>query len=928
MLWGREAECARLDGLLNAAREGSSNALLIRGEPGVGKSALLRYATESATRMTTVVARGLESESELPFAGLADLVRPLRHALAEVPPLQASVLAGALALGPPVGADRFAVCAATLSLLGAAAESTPLLVIVDDLQWLDAGSAEAVLFAARRISAEGVLLLLTFREGESSALELSDLPVLQLTGLSESASIELLADQRMSPVAHRVAADLHAASRGNPLALIEISTMLTGAQRAGLEALPDPLPSGPGLEHAFVRRVATLSVDTQRALLVAAASETTDIGPIRRALQQLDLPARALEAAEAAGLITLDGADIRFIHPLIRSAIYHSAAAGNRREAHRALAQALDAERVADRRAWHLAAAAEEPDESVASALELTAARSMARSGYAAAAKALAESARLTPNAVDRARRHLASGNAFHVAGRHDEALQCLDEAISCGPGLRVRFEIQHLRAVIEMWVRSPMAAHELLMAEAELALPDDPRAASELVAEAVGPCVMAGQLYLALSTAERARAIAEQAAIEPPLLVTLMLATAMINRGESVAAQPLLDESLDRLATGGGDVAQAGVLLLAALMDSERYDELRHLTSGATTTARAAGAVGFLPYVLAVLSELEFRTGRWAEAYASASESARLANETRQQSESAYSLVCLARVEAAQGRDDDCIEHVHSAMGIARTHGTESIFAYSGATLGLLDLGRGRADQAAIHLDEVSRFTQSHGLGEPNVVQWQPDHVESLARAGRTVDALSALALLDKQAEHTERVWAKAAVARYRGYLSDEANFESHFTRALSLHSQKRYPFEIARTQLCFGEALRRHKRRIEARDHLHEALHAFERLGAEPWANRARTELSATGERSRRRNVAASRQLTPQELQIGLVVAGGATNRETAAHLLLSPKTVESHLTSLYSKLGVRSRSELTRVFAAERFPTSTPLPQRTPT
>jgi ATP/maltotriose-dependent transcriptional regulator MalT len=921
VLWGREAECLRLDGLLNAAREGTSSALLIRGEPGVGKSALLRYAQDHATGMTTVVARGMESESELPFAGLADLVRPLSHALAGIPPLQAAVLAGAVALGPPVEGDRFAVCAATLSMLAAAAESSPLLVIVDDIQWLDTGSAEAVLFAARRIRAEGVVLLFAIREGEPTALDLSDLPLLTLIGLDEEDSIHLLADQTTVPVAPRVAAAIHAATRGNPLALMEIPTLLTKAQRIGIEPLPDPLPSGPRLEHAFVRRAAALPVQTQRALLVAAASESTDIGPVRQAIEQLDIAPQALDAAENAGLVSLDGADVRFRHPLIRSAIYQSATAVNRREAHRALARALEAEPDADRRTWHLAAAAEEPDESVASDLEQTAIRSMARSGYAASGRAFDRAARLTPDPGDRARRLLAAANAFYLAGRHDEALHRLDEATACVPNPRGRSEIQHLRAVIEMWGRSPMVAHELLMAEAERALPDDPEVAAGLLAEASAPCFMAGDLRKAMSTAKRAYALAQQASSETPLLVCVILAAAMVVSGESVAAQQLLDESLARFTTSGYGAAGFMQFLLFSLLPAERYDEARQLVVAAVAGARAVGAVGLLPYALAVQSEVEFRTGNWSAAYATASESMRLANETGQGNASSYSLVCLARIEAAQGRDADCFAHVRSAMVIARTHGAESIFSYAESALGLLELGRGRPEQAITHLEEVARLIKTHGVGDPNLVQWQPDLIESLVRLGRTTEALRALDVLETQAVHTERIWAQSAAARCRGYLADGASFESHFSRALALHQLKVAPFEIARTQLCFGEALRRYRRRVEARHHLHEALHAFERLGADPWANRARAELAATGERSRKRDVAVSRQLTPQELQIALVVAGGSTNREAAAQLFLSPKTVEAHLSSLYAKLGVRSRSELARVFASEQTPILAP-------
>ncbi len=915
MLRGRELECARLDGLLDAARSGLSSALLIRGDPGVGKSALLNYALDRATGMTAVVTRGIESESELPFAGLGDIVHPLRSALTRIPPVQEAVLAGAVAIGPPTGGDRFAVYAATLSLLASAAESNPLLVVVDDIQWLDTGSAEALLFAARRMSSDSVLLLVALRAGEPTTLDLSGLPILETTGLSEFASVQVLGDRPDAPVAPRVAVALHIATQGNPLALIEVPNLLSEAQRAGVEALPDPLPSGPRLEHAFLRRVAALPAETRSALLLAAASDSTDVAPIRQAMELNEIAANALEAAESAGLITVDGADLRFSHPLIRSAVYQSASPVDRRDAHRAIAQVLKAEPTAGRRAWHLAAAADKPDESVAKGLEETASRSMARSGYAASAKAFARAARLTPEAGDRARRLERAAHAFHLGGLHEAALRCLDEATPLVSGDRGHSEIQRMRAVIEMWVRAPMAAHELLLAEAERVLPNDPPAAAELMAEAVGPCFMAGQVSLGLATAKRAYALTELASSEKPLLVCVMLAGAMINSGDCIAAEQLLNESLGRAAGAGAEAARtSATTLLACLIDVERYEEARQFIAGALTNARSAGAIALLPYLLAVLTEIEFRTGNWSAAYASGTESVRLANETGQLSESSYSLACLARVEAAQGRDADCKEHVRAALEIARSHGTGSIFAYAGTALGALELGRGRPGAALVHLEEVARFTQARGLGEPNVVQWQGDLIESLARAGKTGEAFSALELLEKQAKHTERIWALATAARCRGFMTDEPHFESHFIRALAFHRLKPAPFEIARTELCYGETLRRHRRRIEARQRLREALFVFERLGAEPWANRARVELAATGERSRKRDVAASRHLTPQELQIALAVAGGATNREAAAHLFLSPKTVEAHLSAVYAKLGVRSRSELANVFARE--------------
>jgi len=751
-------ECGRLDGLIDAARSGNSSTLLIRGEPGVGKSALLRYALERATGVTTVVARGMESESELPFAGLADLVRPLRHSLPNIPPGQASVLAGAVALGPPVGTDRFAVCAATLSLLAAAAESTPVLLVIDDIQWLDAGSAEAVLFAARRMSAEGVLILFALREGEATALDLSDLPLLQLTGLTEEASIHLLSDQTPALVAPRVATALYTATRGNPLALMEIPTLLTEAQRAGRDPLPDPLPSGPRLEHAFARRVATLPNQTQRTLLIAAASDSTDIGPVRRALEHLDIAPDALESAEASGLITFDGADVHFRHPLIRSAIYQSANAVNRREAHRALALALDAEEDSDRRAWHLAAATTAPDESIASALEDAAARSQARSGYGSAAHALVRSAALSASTSERARRLLAAANAYQLAGRPDEGLRLLDGAIACQPPEGMRFEIEHLRAMIEIWVSAPMATYDRLLIEAERAQHENPSTAAMLLAEATIPCFMAGDVRRSLEIARRAKSMANQAGTPTPLLVDVVFAEAMVLSGMAVEAAPLIDECLRRVLASGHAVARDVQYLPFSLLAVERYTEARALIAGAAAAARNASAVGVLPYALAVLSEVDFRTGNFAAAYATGTESIRLGDETGQGSGAAYSLVTLARVEAAQGRDDDCRTHTRIAVELARIHGLGSIFNYAGAALGLLELGRGRPEEALVHLEKTAQGFRESGPTEPNLIQWQPDYIESLARIGRTDHAMRALEAFERDAEVDGAVAVEAA--------------------------------------------------------------------------------------------------------------------------------------------------------------------------
>jgi DNA-binding CsgD family transcriptional regulator len=740
--------------------------------------------------------------------------------------------------------------------------------------------------------------------------DLGDLPSLELGGLDHAASIRLLTSGRPA-LSMRVAAALHEAARGNPLAMVEIPTLLNDAQRSGVEALPDPLPAGPHLELAFLRRASVLPEPVRRALLLAAASESTDIGILRRALEHLEMPARSLEPAEVAGLISVDGAEVRFRHPLIRSAIYHAADPVARREAHRALAASLDAEQDGDRRAWHLAAACAEPDESVASALEDAAIRSMGRSGYGSAGTALMRSASLSPSSFERARRLLAGAGAFRLAGRPAEASHLLDEAIALHPPERMRFQIEHLRAGIEMWVGMPMAAHNRLLIEANRAEHRDPAGAAVLLAEATMPCFMAGDLRRGLATAKRAQVLADRVGTLRPLIVDAVLTNAMVLCGTVVEASMLIDDCLGRVR--GPEAAQAAQCLAHSLTVSARHMEARAILETAVASARTSGAVGLLPYALSTLSELEFRTGNFAAAYAGGTEAVRLAGETGQGSTAAYSLMTLARVEAAQGRDEACRTHTDAAIELARIHGLDSIFQYGGAALGLLDLGRGRPGEALVHLEETAKLSRELGPSNPNILQWAPDYIESLARAGRTDDATRELEALELDAERTDGAWARAAAARCRGFTAQDGS-TPHFLRALELHEASPSPFEVARTQLCYGEVLRRQRQRVEARKMLREALVTFEKLGAEPWANRARTELAATGEKARKRDVAATRQLTPQELQISLAVAQGATNREVAAQLFLSPKTVEAHLSRVYRKLGVRSRTELTRIFANE--------------
>jgi hypothetical protein len=421
MLIGRSAECVTLDRLLADARHGHSAALVLRGEPGIGKSALLRHTAAQAQGLTVVTARGVESEAQLAFAGLADLTRSLLGYLSRLPRVQAAALKAALALGPPVGGDRFTVAAATLTLLAAAAERRPLLAMVDDAHWLDAPSAEVLGFVARRLQSEGIVLLLAMRDNEPAAFDTSGLAELMVHGLDAASSMTLLRQQATTPIAAEVAGRLALATAGNPLALLEVPALLSAEQLAGTVPLEEPLPAGESIQRAFLRRVASLPEAARTALLVAAASDGSQL-MIAIAARHLGADVAALEAAEAAGLVNLGGPGVEFRHPLLRAAVYHGATPPARRAAHQSLAAAFEQTGDADRRAWQLAAAALTPDEQVAQALEQTGLRAQARGAYAATGRALQRAAQLSPAADHRVHRLYAAAEAFWFAGLLDHS--------------------------------------------------------------------------------------------------------------------------------------------------------------------------------------------------------------------------------------------------------------------------------------------------------------------------------------------------------------------------------------------------------------------------------------------------------------------------------------------------------------------------
>jgi DNA-binding CsgD family transcriptional regulator len=906
VLLGRTDEMARIERLLFQANGGASSALIVSGDPGIGKTTLLDEAVGRAAGFTVVRTQSLQTESELPFAGLSDLLHPLLSHLDRIPVPQANVLSGAFALGPPTSGDRFAAAAATISLLAAAAEDQPLLVVADDAHWLDMPSREALLFAAHRLGTEGVVILIALRP--RPWLTSTRIERLTLDGLTAAAAAELVSRTGRT-VGVSVRDRLVAETEGNPMALLQAVSDLDDGQLAGTTPIVGPIAVGADLEQSLAQRLRLLPADTRQALLIVAAEDSSDAHTIGRAMTQAGLPSESLERAELQGLISMTPGNVEFVHPLMRSAAYHLADVVDRRAAHRCLAEAVGPQHE-DRVAWHLANAASGSDEEVAALLERAATNAAARHAYAAAARAFAAAARLSPVDDDRLRRTMQGAVALQLSGQIQVAADTLADVLPLATDPLARADLQLQRGGALIHVDPMMDVFALLVAESDLVEPHDPGRAAALLAMASIGAIGAAEVEVAVVTAGRAAELATPLGGPVALLAALALSTSLALAGQVTQARNIVDPlvplvaTLDPLGEGGLLVQMVG----HTLAWFEEWDSARSLLERIVTTAREASVVTLLPLPLAILCELEFRCGRMAAAYAAGTESVQVAVEAGQEVAGTTSLVTLARVEAVLGLEADCHEHVRLARSWVQRLGATAMEDYAASALGLLELGLGRPDRAVPHLEECARLESSHGVGHPNVVQAGADLVEALARVGRVDDAVRALATFEVQAEQTGSRWAAASAARCRGLLAVEGEYAGHFERALERHNELDQ-FEIARTELCLGQRLRRSRRRADARVVLRQSLARFESLGTEPWAEQARAELRATGVAPAPSPHASLTTLTPQELQVALIVAEGATNAEAASSLFISPKTVEFHLSHVYRKLGVRSRTELAR-------------------
>jgi DNA-binding CsgD family transcriptional regulator len=904
MLLGRGQERLAIENALVGARSGGSTVIALVGEPGIGKTVLLDEAAERAAGMRLLHARGIESEAHIPFGSLLELLRPALVMLEKIPEPQAVALGGALALRPGPAQERFAIGAATLSLLAAYAEQGPVAVLIDDAQWLDESSAQALLFAFRRLVADPIAVLLAVREGEPSLIDGSDLPTLHLSGLSSDEAATLL---------HGLPAEtarwLHGATAGNPLALLELAT---DAHDLALAPEGAPVLVSTRISRAFLQRAGSLNDVARRALLLAATSDSGDLPPLERAAARLGIDLEALAVAESAGLVTLHPGAVEFRHPLARSAIYADAPAGQRRDAHRALAAALP-DRDVDRRAWHLASAAIGTDDSASAALEQAGARGRDRSAYATAAAAFERAGQLAADAERRAWLLWEAAEAAWLAGLPERAVTLLDQARAATGDPGRLAEIDQLAGLIATRRGPVMRGHAILTAAAERA---DPERAVAMLAEAAFACFLAGNPAEMLAVAERARALLTRSApVRTRFLADIALGMARIIGGDAAAGAAAVHEAVT-LAESSPDLREDLQLmpwLTLGPLFLRQTGAGRQLLDHALRTARDRAAVGALAFVLNLIARDQANTDRWALAEASYREAIDLARESGQQTELAFGLSGLAWLQGRRGRETDCRACVAEALRLSHELGTRLCEVWASAALGELELGLGDAARAVEHFERQQQLLVDLGITDADLSP-AAELVDAYARLGREDEARKVADRFTAAARAKGQPWPLARALRCQGMLHPGPGFSALFEEALSQHEQTPDAFETARTRLAYGERLRRSRDRILAREQLRAAADAFEDLDARPWADRARAELAATGETLRRRDSSTLEELTPQELQIALLLTSGKTTRETAAALFLSPKTVEYHLRHVYQKLGIRSREELAQALAAQ--------------
>jgi len=901
-LRGRRTELAALDRLLTEARAGQSQVLVLRGEAGAGKTALLDYLHEQASGFRVARAVGVESEMELAFAGLHQLCTPMLGNLAGLPGPQRDALGTVFGLSTGEAPDRLLVGLAALGLLSAAAEELPLVCLVDDAQWLDQASAQALAFVARRLLAEPVALVFAVREpGEEQ--QWRGLPPLTVGGLSRGDARALLDSVTPGRLDEQVQDRIVAETRGNPLALLELPRGLSAAELAGGFGVPDTPTLAGRIERSFLRQLQSLPVKTQRLLLAAAAEPIGDVTLLWRAATWLGVGADAAAPAEAAGLIEL-GARVRFRHPLLRAAVYRAAALPDRREVHRALAEATDPGADPDRRAWHRALAATEPDEAVARELEGSAARAQGRGGVAATAAFLQRSAELTPDPARRGARALAAARAKFAAGAPDAAYELLAVAELGQLDELQRAELARLRAQMAFAERRGSDGPKLLLDAAKKLGPLDSGLARETYLEALGAAISAGRLGRGLTARQAAEAVRTSAppAPQPPRPLDLLLDGAATRLTEGyVAGVPPLRRALDALVQHGGR-SEAGILgwLPLAAIALELWDDAtwHEVTARAVGLAREAGALAVLPIALTYRAAVDVHEGEFGAAAGLIEEANAITAATGSASLGYISMI----LAAWRGRETRALELIKALIRDSTARGGGRVLALAWYATAVLHNGLGGYAAALAGARRGCEY-EDLGLFGLSLVEL----VEAGARTGASDEASEALRQLSERTRAAGSEWALGIEARSRALLSDGPAADTLYREAIDRLGRSRIAVHLARAHLVYGEWLRREQRRVEAREHLRAAHDMFGRFGAQAFAERARWELQATGETVRKRTVDTREALTVQEAQVARLAAEGHTNPEIGAQLFISPRTAEYHLRKVFSKLGISSRRQL---------------------
>jgi DNA-binding CsgD family transcriptional regulator len=897
-LLGRRHERELLDRLLDGAGSGDGGALVIHGEAGVGKTALMDYAVEAARTFRVLRTVGVEGEMELPFAALQQLCSPILELHERLPPPQRDALAVALGLSAGRAPSPFLVGLAVLGLMSEAAEERPLLCGVDDAQWLDRASARALVFVARRLLAEKIALLFAARElGDTFA----GLPDVRVEGLNDRDARTLLESELPARLDDTIMQRLLLEARGNPLALLEMPRGLTPAQLAGGFGLPTALPLSSQLEENFARRLGKLPRDARRLLLLAAADPVGDSALVWRAARQLGIPRAAAETVDSQGLLAL-GARVAFRHPLVRSAVYREAAPDQRREVHRALAEATDPQTDPDRRAWHRAQATSIPDEEVAAELERSAARAQARGGLAAAAAFLERATNLTPAQSHRSRRALAAAQAKLQVGGLDDALRLVATAES---GVLSESELARavlLRGQISFLATRSSDAVALLLNAAERLRDVDPALARETYLEALTAAIFAGPLA---GPGVGAREVAQAARAAPPagkprgpdLLLDGLVA---LLSDSYAAAVPILRQAVRTMEDETTQTEQlrwmwAATVSTLHLWDDEGWERLadRHLQ-----LVRETGALGELPVALSHRCQLHVFAGELRLA-ASLRDAVQEATELSGSPLAPYHAAGLVAMRSSEA---DARRFIETARAEMSERGEGAGLAFMDWAESVLYNGLGRYPEALAAARRVVDHTELIPVG------WtMPELIEAGVRAGERGLAAETDRRLAERSRASGTDWALGIAARSHALLVDGDRADALYAEAIERLDRTRVAIDLARAHLLYGEWLRRQRRRLDARKELRIAHEMFTDFGMGAFAERARVELQATGEHARKRTVETLDQLTPQESQVSRLAAQGETNREIAAQLFISPSTVEYHLRKAFRKLDVKSRTQL---------------------